>query len=107
MSEEKMSEEGKTLDDFGFDEYTKQQMVLIAEDLNAMQMKYDTRLLAALMAGRSGLLHGVMIKGEVMTQEEARVIWKQAGVPIENPPDQEVKIMRKLDDDVFDPETTN
>lgn len=97
----------KTLDDFGFDEYTKNQMVLIAEELNAMHIKYDTRLLAALLAGRSGMLHGIMIKGEVMTQEEARIIWKQAGVPIENIPDREVKIMRKLDDDIFDPEKTN
>lgn len=39
-----------------------------------------------------------MIKGEIMTQEEAQVIWKQAGMPIENIPDHEVttkKIPRK------------
>ncbi len=99
----------KTLDDFGFDEYTQKQMILIAEEMNAMQMKYDTRLLAALMAGRSGMLHGVMIAGKVMTQKEAQVIWKQAGVPIETPPKRETKIvhLNKFDDEIFDPKKMN
>ncbi len=99
----------KTLDDFGFDEYTKEQMILIGEEMNVMQMKYDTRLLAALMAGRSGMLHGIMITGKVMTQEEARVIWKQAGVPIETPPDRKTTILHldKFEDDIFDPKKTN
>lgn len=99
----------KTLDDFGFDEYTQKQMILIAEEMNAMQMKYDTRLLAALMAGRSGMLHGVMIAGKVMTQKEAQVIWKQAGVPIETPPERETKIvhLNKFDDEIFDPKKMN
>lgn len=99
----------KTLNDFGFDEYTQKQMVLIAEEMNAMQLKYDTRLLAALMAGRAGMLHAIMIKGKVMTQEDAQGIWKQAGAPIENPPDREISVLNlhKFDDDVFDPKKIN
>ena len=35
----------------GFDQYAKQQMILIAKELNNLQLSYDTKLLAALLAG--------------------------------------------------------
>lgn len=97
-----------SLDDYEeFDEYTKEQMIKIAGELNAMQMKYDTRLLAALMAGRAGLLHGMLIKSDVMDQPTARKIWVQAGVPIEELPEQETKVVKILDGEVLDPKKFN
>ena len=99
---------GKTLDDYEeFNEYTKEQMVKIAAELNDMQLRYDTRLLAALLAGRSGMLHGIMINGKIMTKEEAKVIWNQAGKMIENPPDRETKIIKKHKDTVLEPKDIN
>lgn len=84
-----------SLDDYPeFNEHMKEQMLLIAGELNDMGTRYDTRLLAALMAGRAGLLQGWLISGDVITQKEARTIWKQAGGPIENPPEQKTKIVK-------------
>ena len=97
-----------SLDDYEeFDEYTKEQMVKIAEELNAMQLKYDTRLLAALMAGRAGLLHGMLVTSKVIDQSTARKIWVQAGVPIEELPEQETKVVKILDGEVLDPKDIN
>ena len=90
-----LSSKKVSLDDYPeFNEHMKEQMVLIAGELNDMGMKYDTRLLAALMAGRAGLLQAWLITGGVITQDEARTIWTQAGAPIENPPESEVKIVK-------------
>jgi len=97
-----------SLDDYEeFDEYTKEQMIKIAEEMNAMQMKYDTRLLAALMAGRAGLLHGMLINSDVIDQPTARKIWAQAGVPIEELPEQETKVVKILDGEILDPKEFN
>lgn len=94
----------KTLDDYEeFNDYTKEQMVQIAAELNDMQLRYDTRLLAALLAGRAGMLHGIMINGDVITKEEAFIIWSQAGQMIENPPDRETKIIKKYENTLLDP----
>lgn len=90
-----------------FDEHTVNEMETLVTELNDMQMRYDTRLLAALLAGRAGMLHGIMITGDVMSQEDARAVWKQAGLLIENPPEKEPKIMHLYDKDVFDPEKVN
>ncbi len=99
-----LNEEAKTLDDYEeFNDYTKEQMIKIADELNDMQIRYDTRLLAALMAGRAGMLHGIMINGKVMTKKEAKIIWNQAGQMIENPPDRETKILKKYNDTILDP----
>ena len=105
MSDEKQK---VSLDDYEeFDEYTKEQMIKIAEEMNAMQMKYDTRLLAALMAGRAGLLHGMLINSKVIDQPTARKIWAQAGVPIEELPEQETKVVKILDGEILDPKEFN
>lgn len=105
MSDEKQK---VSLDDYEeFDEYTKEQMIKIAEEMNAMQMKYDTRLLAALMAGRAGLLHGMLINSDVIDQPTARKIWAQAGVPIEELPEQETKVVKILDGEILDPKEFN
>ena len=97
-----------SLDDYEeFDEYTKEQMIKIAEELNAMQMKYDTRLLAALMAGRAGLLHGMLITSKVMDQPTARKIWAQAGVPIDELPEQETKVVKIHDGEILNPKDIN
>lgn len=92
-----LSSKPVSLDDYPeFNEHMKEQMVLIAGELNEMGKKYDTRLLAALMAGRAGLLQSWLISGEVITQKEARTVWAQAGAPIENPPKNKTQIV-KLD----------
>lgn len=97
-----------SLDDYPeFSDHVKEQMVLIAGELNEMGMKYDTRLLAALMAGRAGLLHGLLISGDIITQEEARTVWTQAGVPIENPPEQKTKVVKMLDGEIIPNEAIN
>lgn len=98
----KLSSEGISLDDYPeFNDHMKEQMILIAGELNEMGMKYDTRLLAALMAGRAGLLQGLLISGDIITQEEARTVWTQAGVPIETPPKQKTKIVKMLDGEII------
>jgi len=92
-----LSDKKVSLDDYPeFNEHMKEQMVLIAGELNEMGKKYDTRLLAALMAGRAGLLQSWLISGGVITQEEARTVWTQAGAPIDNPPEKKTEIV-KLD----------
>ncbi len=95
------------LDDYEFDEYTKQQMLSIANELDNLQTSYDTRLLAALLAGRAASLHAMLITAGKQTKEEARAVWEQAGQVIDNPPDREVKTMSLLDGQVFDPSKTN
>jgi len=90
-----------------FEDHTTEQMARLVNELNEMQLKYDTRLLAAILAGRAGMLHGIMITGEVITQEEARAIWKQAGLLIENPPEKEPKIMHLYGDNILDPTQIN
>lgn len=95
------------LDDYEFDEYTKQQMLSIAKELDNLQTSYDTRLLAALLAGRAASLHGMLITTGNQTKEEARAVWEQAGQIIDNPPDREVKTMSLLDGQTFDPSKTN
>ncbi|MHA2403452.1 MAG: hypothetical protein ACXADH_10720 [Candidatus Kariarchaeaceae archaeon] len=98
----------KTPDDFEeFDDYTKEQMVLIANELNDLQLKYDTRLFAALLAGRSALLHANLVTAKVMTQEEALGIWDYAGKMIKNMEDREIKVMKMMDGTIFDPDKTN
>ncbi len=98
----------RALDDHEeFNDYTKEQMVKIAAELNDMQMRYDTRLLAALMAGRAGMLHGIMINGKVMTKEEAKMVWNQAGQMIENPPDRETKIVKRFNNELLEPKDIN
>ncbi len=98
----KLSNKGVSLDDYPeFNDHMKEQMVLIAGELNEMGKKYDTRLLAALMAGRAGLLQGWLISGDIITQEEARTVWAQAGVPIENPPEQKTEIVKIFDGEII------
>ena len=90
-----LSSKPVSLDDYPeFNEHMKEQMILIAGELNEMGTRYDTRLLAALMAGRAGLLQGWLVSGDVITQEEARTVWAQAGEPIENPPEQKTKVVK-------------
>lgn len=96
-----MSEEKK------FDNHTVSQMATLVEELNDIQLRYDTRLLAALLAGRAGMLHGMLITGGVITQDEARAIWKQAGLLIETPPEKEPKIMHLYDKEIIDPSKVN
>ena len=91
----------------GVDEYTKQQMSLLVEELNNLQIAYDTRLLASILAGRAGVLYGILIKAGHISQEEAQKIWDFAGEPIKNPPEREVKTMAMVDGQVFDPSKTN
>jgi len=108
MSESTLNLSEKTLDDYDeFNEYTKEQMVQIAAELNDMQLRYDTRLLAALLAGRAGMLYGIMITGDVITKNEAKVIWNQAGQMVENPPDREIKILKKYKDTLLGPDDIN
>lgn len=95
------------MSDKKFDDHTTKQMALLVEELNSLQLKYDTRLLAAILAGRAGMLHGIMITGKVMTQEEARAVWKQAGLLIENPSKKEPKIMHLYGDTILDPRQIN
>lgn len=89
------------------DEYTENQMSLLTEELNLMQTKYDTRMMSALLAGRAAMLHAILVKGEVITKEEALKIWEIAGGIIERGSDNEVKIMKKFDGETFDPKTVN
>lgn len=89
------------------EEYPQQQMELLAEELNRLQMSYDTRLLAAFLAGRAGRLHAMLVKSGHMTMEDAQKIWKFAGDQIENPPEQEVKTMTLMDGQIFDPDKAN
>ncbi len=97
-----------SLDDYPeFNEHMKEQMILIAGELNEIQKKYDTRLLAALMAGRAGLLQAWLISGGIITQEEARTVWAQAGAPIENPPEQKTEIIKMLDGEVIESKDLN
>ena len=97
-----------SLDDYPeFNEHMKEQMILIAGELNEIQKKYDTRLLAALMAGRAGLLQSWLVSGGIITQEEARTVWAQAGDPIENPPEQKTEIIKMLDGEVIESKDLN
>ncbi len=89
------------------DDYTEKQMSLLVEELNLMQTKYDTRLLAALLAGRAAMLHAILVKGEVITKEEAVTIWELAGGIIERGSDNDIKFMKKYDEETFDPSTVN
>jgi hypothetical protein len=88
-------------------EYTQGQMQKLGDELDALQLKYDTRLLAAFMAGRAARLYAILINGEVTTQDEARKVWAVAGEEIENPPNRETKIMKLYDGQVLNPEQIN
>ena len=87
-------------------EYANKQMKLIVDELNVMQTKYDTRMLAALLAGRAAMLHSVLVNGKVITKDEALLIWNKAGEVIEEDRDNEVKFMYKDGDEIFDAPTT-
>jgi hypothetical protein len=89
------------------DKYAEKQMGLLAEELNRLQMSFDTRLLAAFLAGRAGRLHGILVQAGHMTKEDALKIWNFAGEQIENPPDREIKTMAMLDGEIFDPSKAN
>lgn len=89
------------------DDYTKDQMAKLAEEMNAMQLRYDTRLLAALFAGRAAMLHVSMINAGVMTQKQAQHVWNYAGELIDNPVERETKILNMVDGEVFDPAKVN
>ena len=102
-----MTDNTETRADAEFDEYTKAKMVEIVKKFNELEMQYDTRLLATLMAGRAGILYGVLINGGIMSQDDARLTWFNAGTPIENPPDRETKVLHMVDDEIFDPKKTN
>ena len=89
------------------DDYPQQQMELLADELNKLQITFDTRLLAAFLAGRAGYLHGLLVKTGHMTKEDALKIWNFAGDQIENPPEKEVKTMTLADGDIIDPDRMN
>jgi len=97
-----------SLDDYDeLDAYTKEQMFKIAEELNDLQLKYDTRLLAALLAGRSAMLHANLVSAKILTQDDAKKIWAQAGDVIDDLPDREVKVVKMMDDEIIDPVQIN
>lgn len=89
------------------EKYAEKQMELLAEELNRLQLSFDTRLLAAFLAGRAGYLHGILVQAGHMTTEEALKIWNFAGEQIESPPDRDIKTMSMLDGEIFDPSKTN
>ena len=99
--------ENISLDDYEFDEYTKQQMLSIAKELDLLQTSYDTRLLAALLAGRAASLHAMLVATGNQTKEQARAVWDHAGQVIDNPPDREIKTMSMMDGQIFDPSKAN
>lgn len=94
-------------EDQELNEYANEQLAKLAEELNNLQMQYDTRLVAAILAGRSAMLHAMMINAEVMTQEEARAVWKHAGQLIENPPDRESKVVKLYNGEILEPTQVN
>lgn len=89
------------------DQYAESQMELLSEELNRLQISFDTRLLAAMLAGRAGHLHGLLVQAGHMTKEDALKIWNFAGDQIENPPEREIKMMAKYGDEVFDLDKPN
>ena len=97
----------RSLDEFELDEHTKQQMLLVTAELDNLQMSYDTRLLAALFAGRAASLYSMLITSGHLSQEDAQLTWEHAGQIINNPPEREVKTMSLMDGQIFDPEKTN
>lgn len=89
------------------EQYAEKQMDLLADEFNRLQLSFDTRLLAAFMAGRAGRLHGMLVQAGHMTLEDALKIWNFAGEQIENPPDREIKTMAMMDGEIFDPGKAN
>lgn len=97
----------KKMKNEGLDSYTNEQMQKISDELNLILSKYDTRLSAIIFVCRAGMLYGAMIDAKVISQNEARAIWKQAGEPIETPPKQNTRVMSMLDGEILDPEKFN
>ena len=88
-------------------DYTEQQLQSLTNELDALQLKYDTRLLAAFLTGRAAMLHAILINGKVSSQEEAQKVWDTAGEIIENPPERETKIVKMYDGEILEPEQIN
>lgn len=89
------------------DEYATKQIKLIVDHLNDLQISFDTRLLATLLTDRAAYLHGLLVKMDHLSEEEALLVWEQAADRIKNPPEKEIKTMSLVDGEILDPGKAN
>lgn len=87
--------------------YFDEQIRLMNEAVTNMQMSFDTRYLAPVLADRAAYLYGLLISAGHMTEFEARRVWVEAGKRIKENSDREVQTMTKAGDDIFDPKDTH
>ena len=81
--------------------HAQDEMIKISLKLNELQTTFDTRLLAAMLAGRAGMLYAMMINAGMTSKDEALMLWEKAAETIHNPPERETKIMKMHDGDII------